>query len=111
MQKATTVQQKFSAALDALVDQIKRDRSILAALLCGSLSHDTVWARSDIDLVLITADDKKADRSDVALYADGVNVHAALIPRAEFRKAVEGSVRNSFMHSFLSKGRLIYTHD
>ena len=44
-------------------------------------------------------------------YADGVNVHAFLMPRAEFRKMVEGSVRNSFMHSFLAKGRLLYTHD
>jgi predicted nucleotidyltransferase len=106
-----SVRRKFTEALEALIGQVKEDRSILAALLCGSLSHDTVWARSDIDLVLITADDKKADRSDVALYADGVNVHAALIPRAEFRKAAEGSARGSFMHSFLSKGRLIYTHD
>ena len=106
-----SVRQKFNEALEALVAQVKADRSVLAALLCGSLSHDTVWARSDIDLVLITTDDKKADRSDVALYADGVNVHAFLIPRAEFRKTVEGSVRSSFMHSFLAKGRLLYTHD
>ena len=33
------------------------------------------------------------------------------MPRAEFRKMVEGSIRNSFMHSFLAKGRLLYTHD
>ncbi len=105
------VRRRFTEVLEALVGHVKEDRSVLAALLCGSLSHDTVWERSDIDLVLITADDKKADRSEVALYADGVNVHAVLIPRAEFRKAVEGAVRNSFMHSFLSKGRLIYTHD
>jgi predicted nucleotidyltransferase len=106
-----SVRQKFTAALDTLVEQVKDDRSILAALLCGSLSHDTVWVRSDIDLVLITIDDKKSNRSDVALYADGVNVHALLIPRAEFRKIAEGSVRGSFMHSFLAKGRLLYTHD
>jgi predicted nucleotidyltransferase len=106
-----SVRQKFNEALEALVAQVKADRSVLAALLCGSLSHDTVWARSDIDLVLITADNQKADRSDVALYADGVNVHALLIPRAEFRKMVEGSARSSFMHSFLAKGRLLYTHD
>jgi hypothetical protein len=105
------VRWKFTEALEALIGQVKADRSILAALLCGSLSHDTVWAKSDIDLVLITTDDKKADRSSVALYADGVNVHALLIPRAEFRKSVEGSVRSSFMHSFLAKGRLLYTHD
>jgi hypothetical protein len=106
-----SVQRKFTAALDALVEQVKRDRSILAALLCGSLSHDTVWAKSDIDLVLVTTDDKKANRESVSLYADGVNVHAMLLPRAEFRKMVEGTVRSSFMHSFLAKGRLLYTHD
>jgi uncharacterized protein len=106
-----SVQQKFAAALDALVEQVKGDRSVLAVILCGSLSHDTVWAKSDIDLVLVTIDDKKVGCGDLALYADGVNVHAFLIPRAEFRKTIEGSLRNSFMHSFLAKGRLLYAHD
>jgi hypothetical protein len=106
-----SIQQKFTAALDALVEQVKRDRSILAAVLCGSLSHDTVWAKSDIDLVLVTVDDRQVDRGHLALDADGVNVHAYLLPRAEFRKTVEGAVRNSFLHSFLAKGRLLYTHD
>ena len=85
--------------------------SILAAILCGSLSHDTVWAKSDIDLVLVTIDDKLVPQSDVALYADGVNVHAILMPRAAFRRTVEGSLDNSFMRSFLAKGRLLFTHD
>ena len=106
-----SIQQKFTEALDVLVEQVKGDRSILGAILCGSLSHDTVWAKSDIDLVLVTIDDKKVDRADRALYADGVNVHAFLMPRAEFRQTVEGSVRNSFMHSLLAKGQLLYTHD
>ncbi len=105
------IREKFTAALETLVDQVKGDRSILAAILCGSLSHDTVWARSDIDLVFVTIDDKKIDSSDLPLYADGVNVHAILVPRTEFRRTVEGSVRNSFMHSLLAKGRLLYTHD
>jgi predicted nucleotidyltransferase len=106
-----TVQQKFSAALDALIERVQGDRSVLAAILCGSLSHDTVWAKSDIDLVLVTIDDKKTSNGDLALYADGINVHTLLMPRAEFRKIVEGSIRNSFGHSFLAKGRLLYTHD
>ena len=106
-----SVRRKFMAALDALVGEVRADRSVLAAILCGSLSHDTVWAKSDIDLVLVTIDDRKVEQSDLSLYADGVNVHAILIPRAEFRKMVEGSVRNSFAHSFLTKGRLLYTHD
>jgi uncharacterized protein len=106
-----SVQQTFTAALDGLVEQVRQDRAILAAVLCGSLSHDTVWARSDIDLVLVTIDDPKVAASDIALNADGLNVHALLMPRAEFRKVVEGSVSSSFAHSFLAKGRLLYTHD
>src|SRR5205085_11415765 len=96
-----SVRRKFTAAVDALVEQVKGDRSVLAAILCGSLSHDTVWAKSDIDLVLVTIDDKKVDRTDLALYADGVNVHAILMPRAEFRRTFEGSARKSILHTYL----------
>jgi hypothetical protein len=106
-----SVRQTFTAALNALVEQIKQDRAILAAVLCGSLSHDTVWAKSDIDLVLVTIDDRKVENPGISLNADGVNVHAVLMPRTEFRRVVEGSVNNSFFHSFLAKGRLLYTHD
>jgi hypothetical protein len=105
------VQEDFTRALNALIEEIKLDRSILAAILCGSLSYDLVWAKSDIDLVLVTIDDKKVGPSDIALYADGVNVHAFLMPRTEFRKTIESSIHNSFMHSFLAKGRLLYSHD
>ena len=108
---ANAVHRQFSAALDALIERVKRDRSVLAAVLCGSLSHDTVWAKSDIDLVLVTIDDKKVSNEGLALWADGINVHAILMPRADFRKSVEGALASSFEHSFLAKGRLLYTHD
>jgi predicted nucleotidyltransferase len=105
------IQRNFTAALESLVTQVKADRSVLAVILCGSLSHDTVWAKSDIDLVFVTIDDRQVPAADIALYADGLNAHAFLMPRTEFRRMVEGSVRNSFMHAFLAKGRLLYTHD
>ena len=105
------MREKFEAALNELVEQVKRDRSVLAAILCGSLSHDTVWAKSDIDLVLVTIDDRKVNEGGISLYADGVNIHAMLTPRSQFRSIAEGAIRNSFMHSFFAKGRLLYTHD
>jgi hypothetical protein len=109
--RVANVQQRFNAALDALVEQAKADRSILAAVLCGSLSHDVVWDKSDIDLMFVTIDDRNVETSDVALNAAGVNVHAILVPRAAFRKAVDGAMHNSFLHALLAKGRLLYTHD
>ena len=106
-----TIERRYADALDVLVGQVREDRSVLAAILCGSLFHDTVWRKSDIDLVLITIDDKRVPASEIALSADGINVHAVLMPRAEFRKTAEGALRNSFVHSLLAKGRLLYTHD
>jgi hypothetical protein len=106
-----TIERRFTEALDTLVGQVSKDSAVLAAILCGSLSHDTVWEKSDIDLVLVTIDDKRVPASDIVLSADSINVHAILMPRAEFRKTVDGSLRNSFVHSLLAKGRLLYTHD
>ena len=108
---ALSIQQRFAAALDALVEQVKGDRSVLADILSASLSHDTVWMKSDIYLVLVTNDDRSVVPGHVALFADGVNVHAILMPRAEFRKTVAGSINQSFVPSFLARGRLLYTHD
>jgi hypothetical protein len=98
-------------ALENLVAELKEDRTVLAAILCGSLSHDTVWAKSDIDLALITVDDKKLEKAHIALNAEGINVHVFLMARAEFRKTVEGALQNSFVHSLLAKGKLLFTHD
>jgi uncharacterized protein len=110
MDKSST-RQVFTEALETLVEQIKLDRSILAVILCGSLSHDTVWEKSDIDLGLVTIDDKKIESSNVALYANGINVHAFLLSRSAFRQMIGGTLHNSFMHSLLAKGRLLYSHD
>ena len=61
--------------------------------------------------MLVTVDDRKVAAGDIPLYADGVNVHVLLVPRVEFRRTVEGALQGSWIHSFLAKGRLLYTHD
>lgn len=111
MENTSPVQARFQTALDTFIAQVKDDRSILAVILCGSLSHDTVWDKSDIDLVLVTVDDRKLKELGRSLIENEVNIHAYLLPRAEFKKMVEGAIRNSFIHSLLAKGRLLYTHD
>jgi hypothetical protein len=103
--------ERYTAALSRLVENLKEDRSVLAALLCGSLSHDTVWAKSDIDLLIVTADEKSDRPPLIALDADGIAVHAQLTTRTEFRRAAEGARHNSFLHAYVAKGRLLFTHD
>ena len=83
----------------------------MAALLCGSLSHDTVWAKSDIDLLIVTADEKSDRPPFIALDADGIAVHAEVMTRTAFRRSAEGARHNSFLHAYVAKGRLLFTHD
>lgn len=107
----TTTRQRFEQALDDLMEEVQEDRHILAAILCGSLSHDEVWDKSDIDLVLVCTDDQKTRRHDVALVMDDINIHTSVEPRGEFRRRLEASTRNMFGHSLFAKGRLLFSRD
>ena len=102
---------RFEAALDSLIGEVREDDHILAAVLCGSLAHDEVWDKSDIDLVLVCTDDKKTKTHGAVLAVDDVNIHATVQPRGEFRRRLDAAVRNTFEHALFAKGRLIFSRD
>lgn len=104
------VRGQYERALAALVEKLQQDPYILAAVLVGSLSYDEVWQRSDIDLMLVTQEVKLLHKS-FCLVEDGIDVHAGLVTRGEFRRMLEGSVQSSFHHSLLSKGRLLFSRE
>ena len=108
---SSVARERFEAALESLLEEVREDDHILAAILCGSLSHDEVWDKSDIDLVLVCTDDKKTQPHGVALVADDVNIHTTVQPRGDFRRRLESSVRNTFGHSLFAKGRLLFSRD
>ncbi|HEY3237101.1 MAG TPA: hypothetical protein VGJ84_20445 [Polyangiaceae bacterium] len=109
---ADAVQQRFEAALTRLVEHLERDEAVIAAMLCGSLSHSQVWRKSDIDLIIVTVDDaKKVSEKGIALAENDVNIHASVMRRESFRKLVESSRRNSFSHSYVALGRLLFSKD
>jgi uncharacterized protein len=100
---------RFEAALDTLILDIRQDHNILAAILCGSLSHDEVWDKSDIDLVLVSIDGVTA--KDFALISDDINVHTNVMTRSAFKQRIDSTLRNSFGHSLFAKAKLIFTSD
>jgi predicted nucleotidyltransferase len=107
----TIARERLETALEKLINEVKQDRHILAGILCGSLAHDEVWDKSDIDLVLICSDDNKTKSHGVALVEDDINIHTQVQQRGEFRRRVESSARNSFGHSLFAKSRLLFSHD
>lgn len=104
------VRKRYEDAVEAFVARVREDSHILAAILFGSLSYDEVWERSDIDMWLIARDESKRIR-DYCLLEKGVNIHTVIIPRAEFRRRLEGALQGSFIHSSFARSRLLYSHD
>jgi len=56
-------------------------------------------------------EEAKVKKGGLCLVEGGIDIHAMLTTRSEFRKLLEGSVQGSFTHSMLVKGRLIFSRD
>lgn len=110
---------RFQAALGRFVERVAEDRYVLAVVLVGSLSEETVWARESLDLWIIEADgvsrrlrsDGDDERTFRTLVEDGIDIHAELIPRSRFKRMVEGSSRTAFSCNFFARRELVHSRD
>ena len=110
---------RFEKALQLFLERVRADSNLLAAVLVGSLSEETVWRRDAISLWLIEKDGVtkrlRADGEDPRVFRsmveEGVNLHIELIPRSRFKRMVEGSARTAFCYSFFARRKLVYCED
>jgi uncharacterized protein len=110
---------RFEAALNQLVERITEDRYVLAIVLVGSLSKETIWHRESLGVWIIEADgvsrrlpsDGSDERVFRILVEDGINIHAEVIPRSRFKKMVEGASRTAFSCSFFAQRQIVYSKD
>ena len=110
---------RFEDALELFVSRIREDRYVIAVVLVGSLSDDTIWRKDAIYLWAIEEDGVtkrlKSDGNDERVFRtlveDDVNLHVELIPRSRFRQMVEGSSRTAFSCNFFAERILIYCDD
>src|SRR5215475_206965 len=110
---------RFQAALDQFIERIADDRYVLAVVLVGSLSRETIWHRESLGLWIIEADgvsrrlpsDGKDERVFRILVENGINIHAEVIPRSRFKKMVEGASRTAFSCNFFALRQIVYSKD
>jgi hypothetical protein len=108
---AELVRARYEAAVDELVADLQRDRQVVAIALFGSLAYDVVWDRSDIDLMVVLAERPGDDHGRGMLTYGGVNVHAILITRDEFKKGRTGALFGSAWDSMNETSRLLFSRD
>jgi uncharacterized protein len=110
---------RFQAALNQFVERIAEDRYVLAIVLVGSLSTETIWRRESLGLWIIEADgvtrrlpsDGIDERVYRILVENDINIHAEVIPRSRFKQMVEGASRTAFSCNFFAERRMVYSKD
>jgi hypothetical protein len=110
---------RFEAALNQFIERIAEDRYVLAIVLVGSLSTETIWRRESLGLWIIEADgvsrrlpsDGNEERVCRILVENDINIHAEVIPRSRFKKMVEGASRTAFSCNFFAERRMVYSKD
>lgn len=110
---------RFEAALAQLIGRVAEDRYVLAVVLVGSITPETVWDRESIGLWVIEADgvtrrlrsDGNNERIFRILVENGINLHAEVIPRSRFKMMVEGASRTAFSCNFFAKRKLVHSKD
>ena len=110
MSNQKTIYAKFHSALDDFIDFVKQDQSIIAGLLFGSLIEGNVWEKSDLDLILIT-NDEKTPYKFVWLDEDNLNFQVTVYSRTRFKKLLEQNLTGSWVHHMIGTSQVLFSND
>jgi predicted nucleotidyltransferase len=102
------LRKKFNTALEMFMDRIKSDTSILAVFVLGSYTNGIVWEKSDIDMVLVT-NEERVLQDLIVIIENGVQINAFPISRNDYRRNQQRFLQGSMMHHMLSTSKLIYS--
>jgi hypothetical protein len=106
------------AVLNQLTERIAEDRYVLAVVLVGGLSPETIRHRETLRPWTIEADgvgrrlpsDGNDERVLCILVEIGINVHAEVVPRGR-SKTVEGASRTASSCYFFARRQIVYSKD
>lgn len=110
---------RFERALNQFVDRVSEDDYVLAVVLAGSLSDETIWKRDALNVWVIEADGVsrrlRSDGNDEHIHRifaeNEINIYAELIPRSRFKQMVEGTSRTAFSCNFFQKRTIVHSKD
>jgi hypothetical protein len=111
MEARADVQQRYQDALEALAADLEQDYYVLAALVYGSVARGEAWERSDVDLEIVMRDGLERLAPFRWLDVDGINISANVVPRSQFKRAMDGALQGSIGHAIRSHAKLLFSKD
>lgn len=106
----TELRERYMAAVDSFVNKVKDDPNVIAVIVSGSLAYDVIWEKSDIDMTLIIRD-QILKNDNYCIVEDGITINAYLVTRSNFKRYMEHNIGGSWFHSYMSKGKVVFTTD
>jgi hypothetical protein len=103
--------ERYQAALDRVVEKLEADYYVLAAVLYGSLARGDAWERSDIDLMIVLRDGLEREVRNLWIVEDDINIAGWAVTRNRFKRALEGELQGSMLHSIRSQFKILFTKD
>ncbi|MHA2033109.1 MAG: nucleotidyltransferase domain-containing protein [Candidatus Kariarchaeaceae archaeon] len=102
----------YHNALESFLEQIHEDKSIIAAILFGSLVDGDVWEKSDIDITLITSDEQTPYKN-YWLMDDAFDrsIQVTVYSRNQFKREIEKSLHGSSMLHVITTSKILFSKD
>jgi len=104
------IKTRFENALSSFVKKIQTDPNITAIILCGSLSNDTVWEKSDMDIKVLVRE-MKLSTTSFCIEEDGLILNVDIQKEFDFKRTLERGLGGGFLYSYYAKARVVYTND
>ncbi|MFL0269756.1 nucleotidyltransferase domain-containing protein [Candidatus Clostridium radicumherbarum] len=101
---------QYQKAFNSIIDRLKGNEAVLAAMVFGSMVTGDLWDESDIDLFVIL--DKKINNiKNIYTEEKQVPVHIKLMSKSKFLQLYEEDLRGGFMLRMFASSRLVFSKD
>ncbi|MFL0246878.1 nucleotidyltransferase domain-containing protein [Candidatus Clostridium stratigraminis] len=101
---------QYQKAFNSIIDRLKGNEAVLAAMVFGSMVTGDLWDESDIDLFVII--DKKINNiKNIYTEEKQVPVHIKLMSKSKFLQLYEEDLRGGFMLRMFASSRLVFSKD
>lgn len=102
------LKKRYQTAIDQFIDKIKEDVNVIAVIINGSVAYDVIWEKSDVDMTVVVRD-QQLKSENLSIDEDGITFNVYLVQRSTFKRGMESTLGGSFLQSFYSNGKIVYS--
>lgn len=102
--------ERYQKAFSTLINSLKKNDLILAAMVFGSILTGDIWEGSNIDLFVICKDGIQ-NRGKIYTEENNIPVHIKLINKEKFLALYEEEMAGGFIHRLFLSSRLVFSKD